>query len=95
MPELHSGDAATDFACPVPYAAACRPQAWSAASAISVLSSVLGLVPDAPAGTLGIAPTGVVGGIDLDGIVFAGIRGHVSVNAAGEVTGGTLPFVVG
>ncbi|MBC7591059.1 MAG: amylo-alpha-1,6-glucosidase [Salinibacterium sp.] len=95
MPELHSGDAASDFARPVPYAAACRPQAWSAASAISVLSSVLGLVPDAPAGTLGIAPTGVVGGINLNGIVFAGVEGGVSVNAAGEVTGGTLPFVVG
>jgi glycogen debranching enzyme len=40
MPELHSGDS---FRLPVPYPAACRPQAWSAAAAISVLSSSLGL----------------------------------------------------
>ncbi|MFZ4894789.1 amylo-alpha-1,6-glucosidase [Plantibacter sp. Mn2098] len=36
MPELHSGDAAADIASPVPYPAACRPQAWSAAAAIAV-----------------------------------------------------------
>jgi glycogen debranching enzyme len=39
MPELHSGDPATDFSLPVPYPAACRPQAWSAAAAIAVLSA--------------------------------------------------------
>lgn len=31
MPELHSGDSSVDIAAPVPYPAACRPQAWSAA----------------------------------------------------------------
>ncbi|HEY1531464.1 MAG TPA: glycogen debranching N-terminal domain-containing protein [Galbitalea sp.] len=36
MPELHSGDPATAFSRPVPYPAACRPQAWSAAAAIVV-----------------------------------------------------------
>jgi hypothetical protein len=45
MPELHSGDAATDFGRPVPYPAACRPQAWSAAAAISVMADRLGLRP--------------------------------------------------
>jgi glycogen debranching enzyme len=79
----------------VPYAAACRPQAWSAASAVSVLSSLLGLDPDAPAGTLGISPTGVVGGLSLNGLVFAGVVGDVAVNGTGEVTAGSLPFVVG
>ena len=95
MPELHSGDPATEFARPVPYAAACRPQAWSAAAAISVLSSVLGLVPDAPAGTLGIAPTGVVGGVTMNGLVFDGVSGSVAINGTGEVVAGNLPFVVG
>ncbi|MCU1534087.1 MAG: amylo-alpha,6-glucosidase [Glaciihabitans sp.] len=41
MPELHSGDPATAAGRPVPYPAACRPQAWSAAAAISVLASNL------------------------------------------------------
>ena len=45
MPELHSGDAASEFSRPVPYPAACRPQAWSAAAAIAVLASLEGLRP--------------------------------------------------
>jgi len=95
MPELHSGDAASAVAAPVPYPAACRPQAWSAAAAVSVLSSVLGLRPDAQAGELGISPTAVVGALTIDGLVFDGERGQVVVGATGEVLGGSLPFVVG
>jgi glycogen debranching enzyme len=45
MPELHSGDAFPDFSRAVPYPAACRPQAWSAAAAISIRSSMLGIRP--------------------------------------------------
>jgi hypothetical protein len=40
MPELHSGDAARDIPRPVPYPAACRPQAWSAAAAVAVYSAL-------------------------------------------------------
>jgi glycogen debranching enzyme len=36
MPELHSGDPASEVPVPVPYPAACRPQAWSAAAAVAV-----------------------------------------------------------
>jgi glycogen debranching enzyme len=36
MPELHGGDSADSVARPVPYPAACRPQAWSAAAAVTV-----------------------------------------------------------
>lgn len=39
MPELHSGDPATEVARAVPYPAACRPQAWSAAAAVVVHSA--------------------------------------------------------
>ncbi len=94
MPELHSGDSADSVSAPIPYPAACRPQAWSAAAAVSVLSSVLGLRPDARAGELGISPSSVAGALRVDGLVFAGERGQVVVSADGEVTGGTLPFVV-
>jgi glycogen debranching enzyme len=38
IPELYSGDAGD--ASPVPYPAACRPQGWSAASSIAVLSTI-------------------------------------------------------
>ena len=36
MPELHSGDPASEHPAPVPYPAACRPQAWSAAAVVPV-----------------------------------------------------------
>jgi hypothetical protein len=42
MPELHSGDAATSFSRAVPYPAACRPQAWSAAAAVAVWAAQTG-----------------------------------------------------
>ncbi|MFT4285069.1 MAG: glycogen debranching N-terminal domain-containing protein [Protaetiibacter sp.] len=40
MPELHGGDPASEVPRPVPYPAACRPQAWSAAAAIVVLDAL-------------------------------------------------------
>jgi len=94
MPELHSGDTATDFSSPVPYPAACRPQAWSAAAAISVLGSVLSLAPDAQAGELGVSPSATAGALHVEGLVFDGVAGSVTTNAAGEVTASTLPLVV-
>ncbi|MDL9980596.1 glycogen debranching N-terminal domain-containing protein [Microbacterium sp. ASV49] len=42
MPELHSGDSAAQRAVPAPYPAACRPQAWSAAAAITCLDVLAG-----------------------------------------------------
>ena len=46
VPELHSGDPSAEVALPVPYPAACRPQAWSAAASIAVLTAALGLSPE-------------------------------------------------
>jgi glycogen debranching enzyme len=40
MPELHSGDSLAERAVPAPYPAACRPQAWSAAAAVTCLEVV-------------------------------------------------------
>ena len=72
MPELHSGDSAADTATPIPYPAACRPQAWSAAAAVAVLSARLGLRADAQRGTLEVSPSDGAGRIHVDGIRFAG-----------------------
>ena len=41
---------------PVPYPASCRPQAWSAASALTILRIALGLDVDAPARTVTVRP---------------------------------------
>ena len=54
-PELFAGDARSSQPVPLPYPAACRPQAWSAASAVSLVSSVLGLQPHRETG-LGVCP---------------------------------------
>jgi glycogen debranching enzyme len=83
MPELHSGDAASEFGSPVPYPAACRPQAWSAAAAVSVLASTLGLRADALSATLGISPA--AGTLSVRGLRFGGTDVSVTVNADGEV----------
>lgn len=86
MPELHSGDAATETATPIPYPAACRPQAWSAAAAVAVLGARLGLRADAQAGTLDVAPVPGVGAIEVSGLRFAGRPMTIAVDDAGSVT---------
>jgi glycogen debranching enzyme len=85
MPVLHSGVAASRLAVPVPYPAACRPQAWSAAAAVSVLASVLGLDPDAQAGVLRMSPSGAVGLLEVSGIRFGQAGVSVRVTPDGEV----------
>lgn len=56
LPELFCGYDREDFGIPVPYAAACSPQAWSAAAPLLLLRSMLRLDPDAPAGVVGCSP---------------------------------------
>jgi glycogen debranching enzyme len=43
MPELYAGDQRGAAGGPVPYPAACRPQAWSAAAAVHVIAALRGL----------------------------------------------------
>lgn len=70
MPELHSGDPATEVAVPVPYPAACRPQAWSAAASVAVLTAVLGLEPDGD--DVRTSPIASFGAVAVDGVRVAG-----------------------
>ena len=70
MPELHSGDPVTEVAVPVPYPAACRPQAWSAAASVAVLTAVLGLEPDG--GEVRTNPIPSFGAVAVDGIRLGG-----------------------
>ncbi|MDN4612993.1 glycogen debranching N-terminal domain-containing protein [Leifsonia sp. F6_8S_P_1B] len=79
MPELHSGDSAADTRAPIPYPAACRPQAWSAAAAVAVLTARLGLRADAPGGRFDIAPDPAAGAIRVSGLRFAGEPRDVDV----------------
>jgi glycogen debranching enzyme len=56
LPELYGGESAEDVVRPLPYPAACRPQAWAAAAPIAALTALLGLHVDVPAGTVTARP---------------------------------------
>jgi glycogen debranching enzyme len=91
MPELYAGDSRADLTRPMPYPAACRPQAWSAASAILIVQAALGLEPDAPAGRVRLRP---LPGMPLEarGLRIAGGPVDVRVDAAGDarIEGGPI-----
>lgn len=75
---------------PVPYPHACRPQAWSAAVSPALVTVLLGLDPDVPAGRLTVAPLpelaeATVSGVRVGGQVLSFVvdrHGAVSSSAA-------------
>jgi len=56
LPELFSGFASEDTITPVPYPAACRPQAWASASSLLMLRSLLVAEADVPEGIVTLRP---------------------------------------
>jgi glycogen debranching enzyme len=54
LPELFAGFGRTEFAVPVPYPVACRPQAWAAGAVPFLLTEALGLRADALEGRLAV-----------------------------------------
>lgn len=85
-PELYSGAAVLGR--PAPYPAACRPQAWAAASAVALVSVALGLAPDAAHRTLHVraARPAAFGAMRVEGLRFCGGRVDLDVDPAGTVT---------
>lgn len=86
LPELFGGQP-PDSGSPVPYPASCRPQAWSAASAIVILTALLGLRPDVPNATLRLAPMHPppVGELAVSGLRVGGEPIEVRLAADGDV----------
>ena len=87
FPELYAGWSAEVTGVPVPYPAACRPQAWSAATALVLVQTLLGLQVDVPAGTLTLAPLPLAGALDVAGLTVAGHRLDVRTDSVGAVVG--------
>lgn len=87
LPALYGGDSREAFPAPVPYPAACSPQAWSAASGVALLTALLGLTPDAPGATLLVRPLRPlpVGEVTVRGLRFGGQELAVRVGPDGEV----------
>ncbi|TNH28899.1 amylo-alpha-1,6-glucosidase, partial [Micromonospora orduensis] len=71
MPELHGGDDRSLVNRPVPYPAACRPQAWAAAGAVLLLQAATGLYPNVPGGTVQLTP---LAGVELGAVAVNGLR---------------------
>jgi glycogen debranching enzyme len=90
LPELHAGDARSTLSRPMPYPTACRPQAWSAASAILLLQASTGLYPDVPAGTVTLRP---LKGMpqQVRGLQIANHPIDITVTAEGTATITALP----
>ena len=98
LPELVSGIDRSDLALPVPYPAACRPQAWAAGASLTVVRALLGLEPDVPNGVLRINPMLHPGHtISIRGLRLA--EHEISLIASGgevvEVAAPTLDVICG
>ena len=81
LPELFAGFAADDTVTPVPYPAACRPQAWASASALLLLRALLVIEADVPNGSLTLRP---LAPLPCERIELVGLR----------VAGGTVDVTV-
>ncbi|WP_377642203.1 glycogen debranching N-terminal domain-containing protein [Oryzobacter terrae] len=78
---------------PAPYPASCRPQAWAAASAGALVSVLLGLRSDVPAGRIHLSPLtdAPFGALTVEGLRVAGKPLRVEVDAQGGVVGVIAP----
>ncbi len=85
LPELFGGNSAGDGSGPLPYPAACHPQAWSAASAVALLTAVLGLAPSSDGG-LDVRPVtpSPVGAVRVEGLRVGSRTCTVTLDPAGR-----------
>ncbi len=88
MPELFCGFDRSEFPQPIPYPTACSPQAWSAASPLLIMRSLLRFDPQIPHRQIRIAPVLPDGLLPLriDNVALAGGLVTVRVDGRGECT---------
>ncbi|TDC50809.1 amylo-alpha-1,6-glucosidase [Jiangella ureilytica] len=87
LPELFAGTDARAGEPVLAYPAACRPQAWSAATVVALLQAALGLTADVPGGTLRVAPHPAFADwfpLRVEGLRVAGHPLTVAVDASGR-----------
>ncbi|MEU9382760.1 glycogen debranching N-terminal domain-containing protein [Streptomyces sp. NPDC048279] len=85
LPEMFAGEQRTDGSAPLPHPAACRPAATAAASGVLLLTTLAGIRPDAPAGTVTLRPVHSVplGELGLTGLRVAGAPFSIRVSRLG------------
>ncbi|MEU1810725.1 amylo-alpha-1,6-glucosidase [Micromonospora aurantiaca (nom. illeg.)] len=93
LPELYGGDDREMLGRPVPYPAACRPQAWSAAAAVLLLQAGLGVYPDVPNSRVELRPLAgaELGALSAANLRIAGAPVTVTVDHTGHPTLTNLP----
>jgi glycogen debranching enzyme len=87
LPELYSGDARATAPWPIPYPAACRPQAWAAAAIGAITQALLGLEIDVPRGAVRMHPGlhSPFGALSVNGLAAGPERFSVEVAADGSI----------
>ncbi|MCM1973923.1 glycogen debranching N-terminal domain-containing protein [Streptomyces sp. G1] len=85
LPEMYGGEQRTDGSAPIPHPAACRPAATAAAAGVLLLTTLAGIRPDAPAGTVTLRPaaSAPLGEIVLTGLRVAGAPFSLRVGRLG------------
>ncbi|UXY22386.1 glycogen debranching protein [Streptomyces cynarae] len=85
LPEMFAGEPRTEGSAPLPHPAACRPAATAAAAGVLLLTALVGIRPDAPAGTVTLCPvrSAPLGEIVLTGLRLAGAPFSVRVGRLG------------
>ncbi|CAL9435081.1 hypothetical protein SUDANB1_02120 [Streptomyces sp. enrichment culture] len=85
LPEMYAGEQRTDGGAPAPHPAACRPSATAAAAGVLLLTTLVGIRPDAPAGTVTLRPvrSAPLGEIGFTGLRVAGAPFSVRVSRLG------------
>ncbi|MFI6645130.1 glycogen debranching N-terminal domain-containing protein [Streptomyces sp. NPDC050504] len=85
LPEMYAGEQRTAGGAPAPHPAACRPAALAAAAGIQLLTVLAGIRPDAPAGTVALAPmrSAPLGAVQFSGLRVAGEPFAVRVSRLG------------
>ncbi|MFJ1809655.1 MULTISPECIES: glycogen debranching N-terminal domain-containing protein [unclassified Streptomyces] len=85
LPEMYAGEQRGDGRAPLPHPAACRPAATAAAAGVLLLTTLAGVRPDAPAGTVTLRPlrSAPLGEIGFTGLRVAGAPFSVRVSRLG------------
>ncbi|GGI46498.1 glycogen debranching enzyme [Agromyces flavus] len=85
LPELFCGFERAQYPEPVSYPASCSPQAWAAATPLSLLRTTLRFDPSMPTRDVWVAPTslGEFGDIHLRNVPFAGKRISIDTSRRG------------
>ncbi len=90
LPELFCGFDRQEFGTPVPFPAACSPQAWAAATPVQLLRTLLRIDPWIPRGQIWVYPSlpDSFGSLRIDNLPVGGSRVTINVGDAGvSVTG--------